>query len=269
MTDFNKGLHPTQVQMFWDKCPKAFEYRYIDGLRTRPAAAMYQGTAYHGGLEENFKHKLDTGDDLPVEAVGEIAGDRFDNLCKLEAPKLDEDQQTGALKDQVIALAITYREEVAPSVQPKEVEVALSVEVAGAYPIACQLDLIDIDDIDIEHKTSRSKWSDDAANGSLQMTAYEYVRRKKLGRETPGGQFHIAVKKKVPEIQLIEVVKTQEQLDGFEEVHRFVSAAIQRGDFPPRTDGWWCSQKWCGYWDRCPYGARQAKQMQIEEEVAT
>ncbi len=267
MTDFNKGLHPTQVQMFWDKCPMQFEFRYIKGLRTPPAAAMYQGTAYHGGLEENAKHKIATGEDLPVGAVEEITAERWDNLCTREAPVLDGGQEGGALKDQVVALASTYRTEVAPSVLPKQAELALFVEVEDAFPLACRLDLIDIDDIDIEHKTSKSAWSDDSAQGNLQMTAYEYARRRSLGHETPGGQFHIAVKTKQPKIQRIEVVKTQEQLDGFERVHRFVSGAIQAGDFPPRTDGWWCSAKWCGYWERCPLGARQAKQFQIEQEV--
>jgi hypothetical protein len=32
--------------------------------------------------------------------------------------------------------------------------------------------------------------------------------------------------------------------------------SIETGLFPPSTDGWWCSKKWCGYWDTCPYGSR-------------
>jgi hypothetical protein len=266
-TDFNRGLHPTQVQMFWDKCPKAFEYRHIEGIRTPPAGAMYQGTAYHGGLEENFKHKIATGKDLPVSEVEEVAAERWDNLLKRERPVLTADEELGALKDQVVSLVSVYRNEVAPTVLPKEAEKQLSLSVDGAFPIACQLDLIDIDDIDIEHKTSRAAWSQDRADGDLQMTAYEYTRRKVLGRETPGGQFHIAVKKKRPEIQQLQVVKTPEQLEGFEVVHKFVSQAIREGNFPPRTDGWWCSEKWCGYWNICPYGARAARQFLIEEEV--
>lgn len=268
-TDFDRGLHPTQVQMFWDKCPKAFEFRYIKGVRTAPAGAAYQGTAYHGGLEENFKYKLEASKDLPREAVEQVVADRWDNLIKRQKPVVDDGVELGALKDQAVALAACYHDEVAASVQPQHVEQELFVPVEGAYPIACRLDLIDVDDIDIEHKTSGAKWEERRADGDLQMTAYEYARRKTLGRATPGGQLHIAVKTKVPKMQRLHVIKTEEQLLGFEVVHRFVSDAIRRGDFPPRTDGWWCSQKWCGYWNECPYGAKQAKQFQAAEEVVT
>jgi hypothetical protein len=35
-------------------------------------------------------------------------------------------------------------------------------------------------------------------------------------------------------------------------------AAIQTGVFPPTNpDNWWCSERWCGYWDGiCPFGKK-------------
>jgi len=35
-------------------------------------------------------------------------------------------------------------------------------------------------------------------------------------------------------------------------------AAIKTGIFPPTNpDSWWCSEKWCGYWDDvCPFGRK-------------
>ena len=25
---------------------------------------------------------------------------------------------------------------------------------------------------------------------------------------------------------------------------------------PAAEDSWWCSERWCGYWNICPFGAR-------------
>lgn len=265
-TDFSQGLHPTQVQMYWDRCPKAFEYRYIDGLKEPPAAAQYQGTAYHAGLEHNFRHKLIAGDDLPLDEVEEVAAQRWDTLLRLEPPKLEEDEELGALKDQLVAMVRAYHTEIAPEIRPSQIEQQLTVEIADAYPLVGRIDLIDQDDLIIEHKTSRSRWTQDQADGNIQFAAYQYARHATYGH-APGGEFHIAVKLKRPAIQRLSVVKTPNQMSGYARIHRFVSDQIRRGEFPPRTDGWWCSERWCGYWHRCPYGAREARQFLATEEV--
>lgn len=255
-----RGLFPTGLTMFWNKCPKQFEFRYIQDIREPPNAAMYQGTTYHGALEENFKQKLESRKDLPLEHVRQIAAERWELRWTREAPVLKEGEERGALKDQAIGLVSCYHERVAPEVQPAQIEQRFQVDIDGSpYPLSGRVDLVDQDGIIVDHKTSGKKWSDYEASGNVQLNAYEYGRRALTGAtQTLGVQVQVAVKKKKPEIQRIALPKTQEDMDGFENVHRFVSEAIERGDFPPRTEGWWCSQAWCGYWQRCPYGERQA-----------
>jgi hypothetical protein len=255
-----RGLFPTALTMFWNKCPKQFEFRYIQDIREPPNAAMYQGTTYHGALEENFKQKLTTREDLSTEAVRQIAAERWENRWLNEPPQLKEGEERGALKDQAIQLVTVYHEAVAPEVQPAQIEQRFQCEIDGApYPLSGRVDLVDQDGIIVDHKTSSKKWSEYEASGNVQLNAYEYGRRTLTGEtDTLGVQVQVAVKKKDPEIQRIALPKTEADMDGFENVHRFVSESIERGDFPPRTEGWWCSQAWCGYWNRCPYGARQA-----------
>lgn len=49
-------------------------------------------------------------------------------------------------------------------------------------------------------------------------------------------------------------------------VHRWFTA-IKTGDFAPaRPTDWWCSEKWCAFYDRCP-AAKKSKLVQIETEV--
>lgn len=255
-----RGLFPTALSMFWNKCPKQFDFRYVQDIRDPPNAAMYQGTTYHGALEENFQQKLTSHKDLPVEHVRQIAAERWENRWLKEPISLKPNEDRGALKDQVIELVTVYHKAVAPEVQPAQIEQRFQVPIEGSpFPLSGRVDLVDQDGIIIDHKTSKGKWSLHEASGNVQLNAYEYGRRALTGLlKTLGVQVQIAVKKKQPEIQRIALPKTQQDMDGFQDVHRFVSEAIQRGDFPPRTEGWWCSQEWCGYWKRCPYGERQA-----------
>lgn len=253
-------LRPTQVEMYINKCPLQFYFRHILKKKEPPRAAMYQGVAYHHGVEVNLRQKVETLTDLPVEEVRAETADRWEALIREEMPPLPKARTAGELKDQTIQLVTLYHESTAPSVMPALVEQRFRCDMPDSpYGLSGGVDLIDLDDIIVDHKTSAKRWTVDQASGSVQFNAYEYGRRKLTGRtETPGVQVHVAVKKNSPEIQRIACPKTAADMLGFESIHRYVSQAVARGDFPPRTDGWWCSENWCGYWNRCPHGARKA-----------
>lgn len=263
-----RGMWPTQVEMYFNKCPLSFYFRHILGLKEPPRGAMYQGIAFHHGVEVNFEQKLRTQIDLPLEEVRAETADQWENLVRGRKPELQEDEKIGELKDKAIECVTVYHVTTAPSVQPAQVEQRFRCDVDGApYAMSGRVDLIDADDIIIDHKTSGVKWTADRASGSVQLNAYEYGRRKLTGQtETQGVQVHVVVKKKVPEVQRIACPKTVADMQGYESIHRFVSQAVARGDFPPRTDGWWCSANWCGYWKRCPHGFRQAVIFSTAEE---
>lgn len=66
------------------------------------------------------------------------------------------------------------------------------------------------------------------------------------------------------------VTKTTRSLDDVNVfLNRFANAvhAYKRGIFVPAKADWWgCSQKYCGYWDMCPY-AKKPKLIQITKEA--
>ncbi len=64
-----RGMWPTQVEMYFNKCPLSFYFRHILGLKEPPRGAMYLGSAFHHGVEVNLKQKVETFEDLPVEQV--------------------------------------------------------------------------------------------------------------------------------------------------------------------------------------------------------
>jgi RecB family exonuclease len=253
-------MWPTQVEMYHNKCPLQFYFRHILGLKEPPRGAMYVGIAFHHGVEVNLKQKVESQVDLPVEQVRAETADQWEQLLRRQKPELQEDEKPGELKDKAIQCVTVYHETTAPSVMPALVEQRFRCDMPESpYGMSGRVDLIDIDEIIVDHKTSAKKWTAEEASGKVQLNAYEYGRRKLTGKtDTPGVQVHVVVKKKVPEVQRIACPKTVADMQGFESIHRFVSQAVARGDFPPRTDGWWCSENWCGYWNRCPHGARKA-----------
>lgn len=255
-----RGLWPTQIEMYFNKCPLSFYFRHILGLKEPPRGAMYQGIAFHHAVEVNMNQKVDSKVDLLLEQVRAEAADQWERLLQRQKPELAADEKAGELKDQAINLVTVYHETTAPTVMPALVEQRFKCDMPDApYPMSGRVDLIDEDEIIIDHKTSGRKWTPDQASGNVQFSAYEFGRRVLTGRtETPGVQVHVVVKKKEPEVQRIACPKTNADMQGFESIHRFVAQGVKRGDFPPRTDGWWCSENWCGYWHRCPQGSRRA-----------
>ena len=62
----NRHLSVTQLKMFL-RCPLQYEFRYIKGLKVPPVEAMTLGKSIHSTLEENYKQKIETKKDLPIE----------------------------------------------------------------------------------------------------------------------------------------------------------------------------------------------------------
>ena len=38
-----------------------------------------------------------------------------------------------------------------------------------------------------------------------------------------------------------------------------IAQQMKTGNAPPNPNGWWCSPKWCGYWDLCKTGFMQGE----------
>jgi hypothetical protein len=71
------------------------------------------------------------------------------------------------------------------------------------------------------------------------------------------------------DLKYIPTKTTRDMNDVQVFLNRFANAvqAYKTGVFVPAKADWWgCSEKWCAYWDRCPY-AKRPKLFQIKTEV--
>lgn len=235
-------------------CPRQWEFRYIKGLKIRPSGALVQGSSYHEALKANFENKIKTGDDLLANDLLDAFSTSWDNNTKAVKDDEDfndiieekvnwEDKDPGELKDETINALKVYHSKIAPMIRPLAVEQRRDVNIGDIHFMG----FIDLELLGetADHKLKSRSMSQDDANKELQPYSYALLNGK---REFT---FHVAVKKKVPEIQLVHVSKTINDIEWFKNLIINIDKQINSGIFPPNPCGWWCGEKWCGYFSLC------------------
>jgi hypothetical protein len=249
-------LSPSQVEMYL-RCALQYFFRYVEGLKVPPGVALVQGASVHVSLEENNKHKLRTGSDLPVKRVVECFNDAF-------SKKRREVRSWGGLDEkkaraEVVVPLTDYMRSCAAGVRPVEVERRILAHIGGV-PAMIVVDLIDEAVAGDESHAAelgvsdykavgKAKSDGDAAN-SLQLMSYA----RAVG--VPSGRFVSLVKGSA--VKVTKRAKySQRELRWLDEIYRRVALSITAGVFPPADPGAWvCAARWCGYWKRCR-GKRQ------------
>lgn len=237
----------SQIGM-WNRCPKSWYYRYVEGLKVAPAGAMIEGSCYHKALETNFKQKITTMEDLPVDHCADAFSDAWEERLREEERIEWEDKDPGELKDEGIWLVRTYIKEAAPDIQPAEVEQVYVKKISGVKTVGV-IDLVDTTKHIIDHKTAAKKYTQSDVDKDDQITTYAFM--KSSGALA---QVHVAVKPTKtlpPRIQILKTYRTLEDIKWWLEMVEGIIAQMQSGIAPPRSNGWWCSPRFCGYFSRC------------------
>jgi CRISPR/Cas system-associated exonuclease Cas4 (RecB family) len=240
------------------KCPRQYWYRYVLGWKEMPKAAMEFGSSYHDVLEESYGLAIEGHSHL----LGEEAKEAFlDNFAE-RAETVDwnvEDSGYGLLVDKGTTLVATYVEEFAPKRNPVAVEYEFEIYMPEEYeiyaPFVGRLDFLGRDHI-LEHKTAARSYSQSSVDSSMQVDAYYIVYRHLFNQYPSYFTFDVAVKTKVPKIQYdVVTTRTPYQLEIYYERIQEAQALVEKEQFPrTNPDNWYCSAKWCGYWEHCMKG---------------
>lgn len=242
------------------RCGEQYRRRYIQGDKIPPSGSMVRGRVAHKSEEVNFKQKIETNIDLPIEEVKDYFSDQWEQ-SKYEIvwaeDELNGESPTkieGKFKDVGISLVEVYHRELAPSAIPVAVEDPFIIEFQGGYPnLTGIIDRIDEGDQIVDLKfVGKSPSVDDLAK-DIQITAYNYgyfYTRKKppslLRKE-------YAIATKIPKTAIQETEpRDADTLNRFLMRLETAMIGIEKGTFLPASHGWWgCGKKWCGFWDSC------------------
>lgn len=236
------------------RCPRYYEFRYVQGIPEVPRAATYLGSAYHRTLQGYYSLAL-RGQRLGPDEVADLFGDVFNHgWVDNEGQEHDQqgvlwDEPRPAVYDTGIELSRLYVQRVGHATNPLEVEQRFQRTVdtpAGRLPVVGIVDLTTDQGRVVDHKTRARRLRQEDADKDLQPGFYA------LGL---GGavrfSFHTAIRTKTPVVEVVDTERTQQDIIITREVVASVGQAISAGSFPLNTTSWSCSRDHCPYWSRC------------------
>lgn len=168
----------------FDRCSFKYMLKYEMGFKSPPNVNMARGSAGHTTLEINAKHKMKTGEDLPVDVVQDRFNTQFDNEMQ-SVEEVEVDPST--VKDETQKIIKKYIEEEAPLVKPLAVELEFLLPVEKGEedqitipPIMGFIDVIQerietgqSEMLDRKFPTQKPRNSQDKADISDQITVYD------------------------------------------------------------------------------------------------
>jgi len=258
-------LSVSQIDMF-QRCAEQYRRVYLEGDRKPPGIAALVGSGVHKAAEHNFKQKLRTKVDEPLDVLTDIASETYKKRAR-EGVFIPRDEESSAPRlleegqNSTVALTKLFREQHAPKVMPFLIEERVYLDVDGLpVPFLGIVDLYTHDKRLSDLKTSARKWSEGRAHSSLQATMYCELVKHLTGEPPARITFDILVNSKTPTLQTLETSRTDEDFRLLVSRAQIVLASIQAGIFPPADpNAWCCSPKFCGFWWTCPYIPRHKK----------
>lgn len=255
-------ISATQIELI-GKCPEAYRRRYLEGHKIPPGIAISKGKAIHTAAENNFKQKIESRADLPIEDIIDLSVSSFDeqvNTAEFELTQEEKGQGTdiviGRARDSVADMAKVHGQFQAPDYQPVSVEFEVTIPLPDApRDLLAKIDLVDDQSRVVDFKTGGKAKTAADADSSNQLTIYAAAHLVHFGRPAEDLRFDTIVQTKTKTSR--SVVSTQRDGTDFQPLANRINAMlaiIDNGVYPPTTPGaWWCSAKWCGYFRTCPF----------------
>ena len=243
MVELNHVSH-SQLDMYLG-CPRKWAMKYVYKKPERPSDNLILGSCYHSALEHNFTQKIKSHVDLSISDVEASYVDAVKLAIVAAKNKLSTYEPSIDIEDIGLGLVRAYMIQVAPSVQPIEVELQVN-SIIGDTNIIFKIDLIDENLTLIDHKTSAKKYTQDKADNDNQLTAYAYSQGSDCNCA-----FHVALKHKSPSIQVLPTTRSIEQILWWRAMAIGIINSMRAGIEYPNTSGWLCSPEYCDFWDDC------------------
>jgi hypothetical protein len=235
------------------RCPQAYAFRYVLGLKRPPGASFGFGLSYDAAANEEYEHKMKHGTDLDAAKMQECFASEW--AKRKHEVEFKEGEDAGKLNDEGVALVKVFHDEVAVNVQPVAVQEFITVELAGVdYDLSAVLDVVDnkgnMGEVVVDNKTAARAWDQGRELVETQPVAY-CIARASIGKPTYQFRFDIGIKGKKPRMDIRTRDVREEEVTGFLKLLAHVRESIVAGVFYPNQGTWACSKRWCAYWPEC------------------
>lgn len=262
-----KVISATRIDTYI-RCGMQYYYREVEGVKSPPGIALHIGIATHEAGEVDLRHKMEHGTLMKDDEVADAARDAFANSTALEGVEFSPEEKSkqkktlGEAVDQSVKCAIEYHTQVSPGVEPIAIERPWGMKLNDRWRMTGHIDIQEahrIRDIKTQKNSPKPVDKGGEMKGSHldQLLTYAtgvYVNDKKIVEEAVVDVVP-KLKKKEGKVVTYSVKPTRDALVKRIDRAEMVTRAIDQGVFlPADPDHWICSEKFCGYWDRCPFG---------------
>lgn len=254
-------ISATQLEMF-RRCPKQYEFRYVEGLKIPPGGSLVVGISTHRGLELDLAQKRLTGDNWPTKQVLEATASAFDDVveeAKSAFGSVDWDEaDPGAEKDSCLDAVGNYHQSVAKAIEPTAVEQSFEMKFNGvAFTLVGRIDVEHKGETVIDFKTTK-KYRKSLENEAsmpvpFQLSIYQLARP--TAREL---RLDYIIRNKKSTDALTVTFKAMEKpvLNMVLKEIETLSTAIRTGLFYPNPGFGAMNCGMCGYKALCPVWKR-------------
>lgn len=243
--------HQSSIDMF-QRCGLQWKFRYVDGIKMKPAAALTVGSSVDAAVTHNLEQKINSHLDLPEREVV----DAFETTWNKLKDETDfSASNEGTEKDIGVQLTRLHHKSAAPLINPKHVQWNFNIETGRGYRVGGTADIIGKDGIVEDTKTSKNAYDPDSVQNKFQPAMYSWAAGKEGVGNADGFRYRVLIKPTKTmgvRLQTIESPVLKSAQDWMFNTIDKVHAAIKSGNFiPAQPDSWVCTKKWCGYWDIC------------------
>ncbi len=219
----------------------------MKGIIPPPTSEITLGKAIHSTLNANYRQKIKTGKDLPLQEMLDIFSDEWDR--RAPATRFSPDEAPSKIKDEGVRLIKTYQESCGFRIRPAAVEKAFAIKFERLdKPLIGYIDLIDKEGVIIDHKTTKRSWQEEKVRSDLQLTSYALAYRRMTGKKEKGLRYDVLVRTKTPKIQQLETERGSYDFKRLEKLAYRINRAINSAIFYP-NENYTC--KTCGYLNLC------------------
>src|SRR5437879_7335485 len=118
MNDKPIRLSATRISMYL-RCARQYYFRYIEGLKVPPSSAMKLSGVGHSVIEHNYRQKVATLKDLPLDEMTDRYATEWKDGLEREPVVFEQDETPEGVRDQGILAVKAHHLTIAPAVMPK------------------------------------------------------------------------------------------------------------------------------------------------------
>ena len=235
----------------YQKCPRQYKFRYIQGIKSPPAIALTEGSAHHEALEYNNNHKMKKGRDLKDSVITEKFVESLRTMVEKEQVQY-EDESEDTIIERGGIWHKKYMREFAPKIEPVSVEKEHMKEVdLNGKPVIFHAftDLVYGNTV-LDYKTCSAfrfnMFMKREIDSDLQLTFYSWLEKKRKVEQM------CFIKGNTPEVKVLPSTRNIEDVKWALSVAESIVDAIEKQAFPLcPPNSWFCSPKYCGYHPDC------------------